>query len=56
MLNPSFIFLHNSNQRNLNKNSVIKKLEGELSDNLFYDSLIHSLELITIRRSNLSTT
>ncbi len=54
-LTPSFLFLFNTNQRNLNKNSIIDKLEGEFSDHTFQESLIHNIELAESKRNNLSS-
>jgi len=54
-LTPSFLFLFNTNQRNLNKNSIIDKLEGEFSDHTFQESLIRNIELAESKRNNLSS-
>ena len=53
VLTPSFLFVLNTNQRNLNQNSMLNKLEGEISDHTFQDSLIHNIEIAQTKRNNL---
>ena len=54
VLTPSFLFVFNTSQRNLNQSSLLNKLEGEFSDNTFQESLIHNIELSQQKRNNLS--
>jgi hypothetical protein len=55
ILTPSFIFVFNTTQRNLNRGSILNRLEGELSEHIFHDRLIQNIDLASSKKNSLIT-